>query len=244
MAIKAVLFDLGETLFNYGELDIDQVFAGAARETYGYLTNLTGGRRELPSFWWYHHRHNISIKWHYLWSYLLQREFDCVALLDKRARAMGLHLTGDQLEELTWLWYRRLGEVATIEPDLHETLGKLQAMSLKLAIISNTFLPGMVLDRQLEHFDLLRFFEVRVYSSDTRYRKPHRRIYEHALEKLKASASAAVMVGDKLREDVKGPGRLGIKGFLKRTHANAKHHKKAITVINTIGELPQIIAAM
>lgn len=241
MAIQAVLFDLGETLFNYGDVNVDRIFAAAARATYDYLGALTSPDRPLPGFWYYHHRHNFSIKGHYFWSLVFNREFDCLHLLDQRARAMGLHLTAEQLTELAVLWYRPLGNVATIEPDLHQTLEKLQQMSLQLAIVSNTFLPAVVLDRQLEHFDLLRFFPVRVYSCDTIYRKPHRRIYQCALEKLNLSPDVAVMVGDKLREDVKGPARLGIKGVLKCTHNNTKHQQNNIPKINTIAELPNLI---
>lgn len=243
MAIRAVLFDLGETLFNYGDVSIDHIFRQAARATYDYLCGLAGAEHRLGAFWRYHRRQSISIKWHWFWSNILRREFDCLALLDKRSRAMGLRLTAAQLQELACLWYRPLGDIATLEPDLHGTLTQLQDMSLKLAIISNTFLPGFVLDRQLEHFDLLRFFPVRVYSSDTVYRKPDGRIYRCALEKINVPAAAAMMVGDKVREDVTGPAKLGITGVLKRTFANAKHSPDNAATITAIAELPGLIAS-
>ena len=243
MAIRAVLFDLGDTLFNYGDVNIDHIFGQAARATYDYLGKLAASDHRLGGFWRYHHCQSISIKWHWFWSNISRREFDCLSLLDKRTRAMGLHLTAAQLEELACLWYRPLGDVATIEPDLHASLTQLQEMSLKLAIISNTFLPGFVLDRQLAHFDLLRFFPVRVYSSDTVYRKPDPRIYRHALEKLDIPAEAAVMVGDKFREDVKGPAKLGITPILKRTFANAKHILSNVATITAIAELPGLVGS-
>ena len=111
---------------------------------------------------------------------------------------MGFALTEAQLYELAWLWYRPLGECVVIEPNLAQSLTELSRMSLKLGIISNTFLPGHVLDRQLDNFDLRRFFPVRVYSSDTIYRKPDARIYHRALKALQLPAEAVVMVGDKL----------------------------------------------
>ena len=115
-------------------------------------------------------------------------------------------------------------------------------MSLKLAIISNTFLPSLVLDRHLEQFDLLRFFPVRTYYSDTFFRKPDRRIYEITLERLGVSAEAAVMVGDKLREDVKGPARLGIKTVFKRGCNNRRKRVPShVPVIDNIAELPALI---
>jgi len=115
-------------------------------------------------------------------------------------------------------------------------------MGLQLAIISNTFSPRSVLDRQLEHFDLIRFFSVRTYSSETVYRKPDRRIFQATLSKLGATAAEAVMVGDREREDIKGARRLGIRTIWKRGTTNSHLNiEKADAVIESIGELPRLI---
>jgi len=242
MAIQAILFDLGETLFNYGEVDVGAIFLQGARLTYDYLRQLAGSNDKFPSFKKYHRRHMASIKWHYFWSNVKNREFDCLALLHKEAWAMDLSLEPEQLERLAWLWYQPLGESATLEADLACHLRELLDMSLKLAIISNTFLPSSVLDRHLERFDLLRFFPVRTYSSDTFFRKPDRRIYQITLERLGVPADATVMVGDKLREDVKGPARLGITPVFKRGYTNRKKRVPShIPVIDNIAELPDMI---
>jgi len=242
MPIKAIIFDLGETLLNYGKVDADELFGQGAHLTYEYLQQISGGADNLPPFKRYHRRHWLSIRWHYAISVLTRREFDCLALLEGKAQAMGLGLDERQLQELAWLWYKPLGDAATIEPELHRYLQELVDMSLKLAIISNTFLPPAVLDRQLEKFDLLRFFPVRQYSSAIGYRKPDRRIYQRALDLLGVGPAAAIMVGDKLSEDIKGPGKLGIAGVYKRG-ANNQQQKLSpgIPVISSIAELPELI---
>jgi len=126
---------------------------------------------------------------------------------------------------------------------LAQTLQKLTDMPLKLAIISNTFLPGRVLDRHLEQFGIKRFFPVRVYSSQTIYRKPDSRIYRTALEKSGVSADQAVMVGDKIREDINGPAKIGIKAIFKRGIVNkTKKVPPNIPIINNIAELPGILS--
>jgi len=241
MAIKAVLFDLGETLFNYGRVKVNHLFRQGGLLTYDFLQK-TDQSNHLPRFERYYWPHLIAIRWHYLCSLITNREFDCLALLNKKAQQLRIKLTQPQLEELAHLWYKPLGDCASIEPDLPKTLEALQAMGLQLAIVSNTFLPAATLDRHLKHFDILRFFPVRVYSSETIYRKPHRRIYQVALDKLQAAPNEVVMVGDKLREDVKGPGKLGIRGIFKRGQVN--HNQKVpadIAVINRICELPELI---
>jgi len=242
MKIKAVLFDLGETIFNYGSVDIDALFRQGARLTYDYLRKCAQAAPRLPKFERYHRRHIFSIKWHYFWSILRNREFDCLALLDKRARALGLRLQRSQLEELAWLWYEPLGNTAQVEPDLTTYLQSFRDMSLKLAIISNTFIPGFVLDRHLERFNLLGFFPTRIYSADTIFRKPDRHIYQIALQRLGVLPSEAVMIGDKIREDIRGSARLGITPVYKRGSTN--HRKRIpshIPVIDKIAELPGLI---
>lgn len=249
MPVQAVLFDLGETILNYGAVDIDTCFDAGARLTYDYLaghTGQTGSAGRLGDFKAYRRREKFSIKLRYAWAGLTLREFDCLALLASHTRRMGFDLGRAELEELAWLWYRPLGATATIEPDLHQSLAALKdKMQLKLAIVSNTFLPAAVLDRQLAGFELLDFFQLRCYSSSVVYRKPHRRIYEGVLDRLGVSADAAVMVGDTPRADVWGPARLGITPVFKRTPANASRTlAEHIPVIETISELPALIGGM
>ena len=51
------------------------------------------------------------------------------------------------------------------------------------------------------------------------------------------------MVGDRLREDILGAARLGIKPVLKRAYTNkGKHIDGEVAVIDTIAELPDLIA--
>jgi putative hydrolase of the HAD superfamily len=241
MAIKAVLFDLGETLFNYGRVKVNHLFRQGGLLTYDFLKKIAPSN-QLPRFDRYYWPHLITIRRHYLCSLITNREFDCSALLNKKAQQLRIKLTQPQLDELTYLWYKPLGDCASIEPDLPKTLEALQTMGLKLSVVSNTFLPAATLDRHLRHFDILRFFPVRVYSSETIYRKPHRRIYQSALDKLQVAPDEAIMVGDKLREDVKGPGKLGIKGIFKRGQVNIAQKVPAdVAVINRIAELPELI---
>lgn len=245
MAIKAVLFDLGETLLNYGQVDVNALFKAGGHLTYSFLKSCAHNQSQLGSFTSYYIQHLFSIRWNYLLSVLTSREFDCLAMLDQKARTLGIQLNHDQLDELAHLWYKPLGQIATIEPDLHQTLQTLGDMSLKLAIISNTFLPAKVLDRHLEQLDLLRFLPVRIYSSDTVFRKPNRNIYRTALEKLQVNANQTIMVGDKIRQDIKGPAQLGITGVFKRGIANeSKKPPPGTPIINNIAELPSLIKKM
>lgn len=243
MRIRAVIFDLGETLLNYGVVDLENLFSKGAHLSYDYLSEQANGANSLPDFGRYRRNHLSSIKLRAIWSKITGREFDCLELLGRKTAQMGLRLSDRQVEELARLWYQPLGETATIEPDLHDSLLTLQReMGLSLAIISNTFLPPAVLDRQLEKFDLLRFFSIRQYSSATVYRKPDRRIFRTALDQLQVPAGKAVMVGDSLREDIKGAVRMGLGAIFKRHEQNRSVRvPHSVPVIERIAELPDLI---
>ena len=243
MAIKTVIFDLGDTLINYGRVDVDDLLGAAARLSFDYLEQQVAGAAEKVGGFERYRRSTVwAIKWRYLWSNLTDREFDAQHLLERTLRKEGLEVGRADLEELAWLWYEPLAKMSTIEPDLHEQLGALREMGLKLAIISNTFSPPSVLDRHLDELDLLRFFDFRQYSSVTIFRKPDRRIFDLTLKQLGAAADEAVMVGDKIRPDIKGALGAGLRPVFKRNSVNrAKRLSEGITEISRIGELPGLI---
>lgn len=245
MTPKALLFDLGETLLSYGPININELFAHGAKLTYDYLSQQGIPDLTLPPLSSYVKKHTWTIKLHCVWAYLRQKEFNCLKLLDINIKKLGITLSQAQLEQLAWLWYEPLGTRATVEPDLHQTLTTLRQNGYQMAIISNVFLPASVLDRQLARFNLLEFFPIRIYSSDTLYRKPHRRIYQIALEKLEISGDQAIMVGDKIPEDIRGPSKLGIRGIFKRGVTNP--HRKVPSgtpIIETIAELPRLLETL
>ena len=62
MVLKAVLFDLGETLLNYGRVDVDGLFREGARLSYAYLQREMADDGRLGDFGRYYRRYIWSIK--------------------------------------------------------------------------------------------------------------------------------------------------------------------------------------
>ena len=56
-AIKAVVFDLGETLLNFGKVETMRVFRQSATQTYDYL--MSHGQ-PAGNFWWYFIRNLVQ----------------------------------------------------------------------------------------------------------------------------------------------------------------------------------------
>ena len=90
-----------------------------------------------------------------------------------------------------------------------ETVEKLAA-KYRLGVVSN-YPHGPVVEATLERFGLRKHFEVIVVSSDTGWMKPHAECYAPALAALPAPPGKTLMVGDDLRNDVKGAKALGLR---------------------------------
>lgn len=83
------------------------------------------------------------------------------------------------------------------------------ARSYRLGVVSN-YPHGPVVAASLERFGLRKYFQAIVVSSDTGWMKPHEECYQPALAALPAPPGKTLMVGDDLRNDVKGAKALGL----------------------------------
>jgi len=92
----------------------------------------------------------------------------------------------------------------------HALLESLRARGLKLGLVSNAFDPGWLLHRDLEQMGLAQRLDFSVFSSEVGTRKPHPAIFERALEELGVEPENALFVGDRLYEDIRGAGELGM----------------------------------
>src|SRR5436190_14069991 len=200
MSLRAILFDLGDTLLDFEPMDTRALFRDAARLTYDHLAARGGGGGAMPSFERYARGYFRAVKWSYFWAKLKRREFNSHDLLRSFHRRLGLPADDDALlRELDWLWYQPLIEHTRVEDDLSATLATLRDAGLHLGVISNTFVPGVVHDRHLELTGLLEFFPVRVYSSEVGFRKPDSRIFAAALSRLGVAAQQTLFVGDLIK---------------------------------------------
>jgi putative hydrolase of the HAD superfamily len=237
--IKAVVFDLGETLLNFGKLETMRVFRQSARLTYDYL--MSHGQ-PAGNFGWYFVRNQVAIHVRTLWGNITGRDFDALSLLKRFGIRRGYKLSEEQWREVGWLWYEPLSRIAKVEPDIKETLAKLKGMGLKLGILSNTFISAGSLDRQLGQLGMLEFFPYRLYSYQFEYRKPDRRIFEAAIAKIGEPAQNILFVGDRLGVDIWPALKAGMRAAIKSAYTNVgRNVPEGVIKIERIAELPAII---
>ena len=105
----------------------------------------------------------------------------------------------------------------------------------KLGLVSNfTYAP--VIYASLRKLGINQFFNAVVVSEDTGWRKPHKRIFQTALQRLQATAEETVYIGDSPLEDIEGAKTAGIKTVFVLSQFNSLEDLRGIK------QQPDIIA--
>jgi len=198
----AALFDWGDTLMRFA---YDEALVEA-----GHRAGLAALEREdLPEV----ERLAAHFRERYepfFWTPGTVEELEYPGLVRQLLGDFGVEVDDEELprfleaEHAAWDPARQL---AAHTPALLESL---RERGLKLALVSNAFDPGWLLHRDLEQMGLAERLDFAVFSSEIGKRKPHPAIFERALEALGVTATETVFVGDRLYEDVRGAGELGM----------------------------------
>jgi putative hydrolase of the HAD superfamily len=121
--------------------------------------------------------------------------------------------------------------------DVAPVLESLQRRGLIVGAISNSHRS---LDAFCEHFSLANIITVSVSGSAHGYMKPHRSIFDTALERAKVTAADSLMVGDSLKHDIEGALNAGWRAVLLRRSGEVPHAiPPGLPVIRSLTELDQ-----
>jgi len=102
-----------------------------------------------------------------------------------------------------------------LNKDASAVLEGLRNRTRKIGLVSNTGrAPGEALRRLLESYGLLQFFDATVFSDEVRYRKPNRRIFQEAANRLGTNLTNMIHVGDNPKDDVLGAKQAGMRAVL------------------------------
>lgn len=136
-------------------------------------------------------------------------------------------------------WY---GELECPYPDVDKTLKKLSE-KYKLGIIANQ-VPGT--KSRLDNWNIGKYFDVIVASAEEGCEKPDLKIFEIALERADCKPEEAVMIGDRLDNDIAPANKMGMKtiwvrqGFAKYQSASSDKEQPTYTV-DSIADLAEVL---
>jgi HAD superfamily hydrolase (TIGR01662 family) len=224
MPLKAVLFDLDETLLDWSNFNLDWRAKEAYHlaGVYDFVTAHGAGLNATPEVLQEHFSRRVRDAWASARATL--RSPHIGKLLVESLTHFGMvpddTLTMDAcLEAYAW----GAIEGVTVFPDVPETLETLNAHGILVGIVTNAFQPITMRDRELADYDLLRYFPHapgRICAADVGYLKPHPYIFQHALKALDVDAAEAVFVGDNVVADISGAQKVGMKAVLRVNDSN------------------------
>ena len=127
-------------------------------------------------------------------------------------------------------------------PDAEKVLQYLWGKGYKIGVIANQSLGTA---ERLEKWGLSRYIDVVAASAELGVAKPDERIFRHALEQAECAAENAVMVGDRLDNDIYPAKKLGMKtvwvkqGFAVYQTPDSEEYE-ADWIVDSLGELLEI----
>lgn len=242
--LKAILFDLDDTLIDWGDFfdDWETLETRNLHGVYRYLReqgHMLGGL--TPFMQEYTRRARDA------WgSARLTLEAPHVGrVLVATAEACGVP-PGTLDEDACLKAYDWDGHLhAKVFPDVPPALRLLQQTPLRLGIVTNAFQPMWMRDLELARYGLRDFFPTcRFSAADVGYLKPHPRIFNAALECLDVPPESVVFIGDNPTADIGGAKQVGMKAIL-RVRANVRRFipqgVKPDARLDTLAALPGIL---
>ena len=125
--------------------------------------------------------------------------------IDKVLKCLKINLSiGEKEEILEVLESEMLKDPPLMKVGVRDTLSELSPQ-YKIGLISNTGItPGDIIKKVLEKYDILKFFQVTIFSDEIGYYKPYSLLFQKALTHLGSKPENSIHIGDLLLTDIKG----------------------------------------
>jgi putative hydrolase of the HAD superfamily len=227
VAIRAILFDLGNTLVGYyTSTEFPLVLRQCLRECVRALGHSEDPARDEDLF----ER-----------ALLLNREQSDYAVRPLAARLQELFGVYESLDEasataLGAAFLKPIFATARLNPQAVPVLEALQGRGIKTAIVSNTpwGSPAGAWRAELTRHGLLDKVDATVFCMDVGWRKPHRAPFDRALSLLDVARADALFVGDDHRWDIVGAQNAGLRPVLLESSV-PKSRADHLTISNLAG---------
>jgi putative hydrolase of the HAD superfamily len=207
--IRAVLFDLGNTLVTYyATADFSSVLLRCLQECRDVLGWSQDSERDQVVF-----VRAMGLN--------RERPDGAVHALDKRLRELfGEYASLDDatLAAVCEAFLKPIFDLARLDPDALPLLESIRQRGIKTAIVSNTpwGSSASVWRNELARHGLLERVDASVFCGDVGWRKPNPAPFQRALELIHVARADAIFVGDDARWDLIGAQNAGLRPVLLR----------------------------
>lgn len=208
MPIRAVLFDLGYTLW-----DVDYSGERRAYESLRRRLAKELGRPIPPARVLRDAAATVFLRETAAWVHGQQEQKPTQEIYREAFEPLGLDIPPAELAEMAETALSRSIRY-TVDPETPNVLRALEERGLKVGAVSNTYQSSRALTRSLRAHGLMQYIDALVVSSEVGWEKPHPAVFQEALRRLGVAAEEAVFVGDIVWADVQGAQALGMKAVL------------------------------
>jgi putative hydrolase of the HAD superfamily len=217
MTIRAVLFDLGDTLWHFPEMPPAMTIRSETMRRVGGVLQSWGVPME-GDLRFLGRDIRLGVEQADRAAY----ESDCVSpdfneVVRQIVADKGLQISYEQAAQLWDAW--NLGGMIlgrTMFDDAYRTLDWLRDRGVRIGCVTNRVFGGPRFAEELRELGLDQYFDAVAVSCDAGYMKPHPRIFEQVLDEMKIGAAETAMVGDSLRADVQASQSLGMTAVWRR----------------------------
>ena len=204
MTVEAVVFDWGGTLAEYAGIEMIDMWRMAAR-------HLAPDREEEVL------ARLVAVE-EASWARIAvdQRSTTLSSLLAAASADLGLDVAEAVLEEAATHHLDSWTPHVRHDPDAVPALAALRDLGLGIGLLSNTHWPRSFHEHFLERDGLAPLIDVRCYTSELEYTKPHPEAFRAVLDRLGVGdPRRVVFVGDRPYDDVHGAQELGMRAVLR-----------------------------
>jgi FMN phosphatase YigB (HAD superfamily) len=229
VGVRAAFFDVGDTLVEGWAPDYRAVERAALAAHYG-------DRDWFDDF--VHAVHEPA-------DHDLPWRQETLAIIEGWLRGRNVSLDDIDIDKVRSLCAVPLDSIARLTEGAADALRWCKREGLSVVLVTNTLWRGD--DEVLEdwrRFELADLIDGAVTSHSVGWRKPHRAMFERALEIAGVRPEEAFMVGDRLGADVFGAQQVGLRTVLRQTAGPAPQADLAVTpdaTVRSLTELPDAV---
>lgn len=215
MKLKAVLFDMDDTLIDWGKraIDWEEHERRHLANVFDYIVAEVHPLQEREAFYRQVREHSRQ---GWLEAEAALRAPSYADALRRALLEVGVPAGRIDTDRCMSLYGWGLLDGIAAFPEAAEVLALLRDHGLQIGLVTNASVSMRYRDSELEQVNLLQFFaDCRIAAVDVGYIKPHRAIFEAALERLGVHPGEAVFVGDNPVADIHGAQQVGMKAVLR-----------------------------